>query len=70
MFHLLKRKKNTASSLPIVLFTLVLTSALQSWHLTLVFFNHQGQNRIGQSDYRRIPQDTAGSLDMDVFNGI
>ena len=24
----------------------------------------------GQSDYRRIPQDTAGSLDMGVLNGI
>ena len=24
----------------------------------------------GQSDYRRIPQDIAGSLDMGVFNGV
>ena len=27
-------------------------------------------SRMGQSDYRKIPQDTAGSLDMGVFNGI
>ena len=46
-FYLLKkRKKNTVLSLPRALFTLALTSALQSRHLTLVFFNHQGQNRI------------------------
>ena len=25
---------------------------------------------VGQSDYGMIPQDTAGSLDMGVFNGI
>ena len=40
-----KRKKITVLSLPRALFTLALTSALQSRHLTLVFFNHQGQNR-------------------------
>ena len=47
-FYLLKKKKekNPVSSLPRALFTLALTSALQSRHLTLVFFNHQGQNRI------------------------
>ena len=26
--------------------------------------------KMGQSDYCRIPQDTAGSLDMGLFNGI
>ena len=45
-FYLLKKDQNPVSSLPRVLFTLALTSALQSRHLTLVFFNHQGQNRI------------------------
>ena len=45
-FYLLKKEKNPVSSLPRALFTLALTSALQSRHLTLVFFNHQGQNRI------------------------
>ena len=45
-FYLLKREKNPVSSLPRALFTLALTSALHSRHLTLVFFNHQGQNRI------------------------
>ena len=39
-FYLLKKEKNV-SSLP-----RALTSALQSRHLTLAFFNHQGQNRI------------------------
>ena len=45
-FYLLKKEKNPVSFLPRALFTLALTSALQSWLLTLVFFNHQGQNRI------------------------
>ena len=45
-FYLLKKEKSPVSSLPRALFTLALTSALQSRHLTLVFFNHQGQNRI------------------------
>ena len=45
-FYLLKKEKNPVLFLPRVLFTLALTSALQSKHLTLVFFNHQGQNRI------------------------
>ena len=45
-FYLLKKEKNPVSSLPRALLTLALTSALQSRHLTLVFFNHQGQNRI------------------------
>ena len=40
-----KRKKGVLS-LPMALFTLALTSTLQSRHLTLVFFNHQEQNRI------------------------
>ena len=44
-FYLLKKEKNPVLSLPGALFTLALTSALQSRHLTLVFFNHQGQNR-------------------------
>ena len=45
-FFSLKKEKNPVSSLPRALFTLALTSALQSRHLTLVFFNNQGQNRI------------------------
>ena len=45
-FYLLKKEKNLVSFLPRALFTLALTSVLQSRHLTLVFFNHQGQNRI------------------------
>ena len=59
-FYLLKKEKNPVSSLPMALCTLALTSALQSRHLTLVFFNsdlykisnichcfnHQGRNRI------------------------
>ena len=45
-FYILKNENNPVSSLPRALFTLALTSALQSRHLTLVFFNHQGQNRI------------------------
>ena len=45
-FYLLKKEKNPVLSLPRALFTLALTSALQSRHLTHVFFNHQGQNRI------------------------
>ena len=40
-FYLLKKEKNPFSSLPMALFTLALTSAL-------VFFNHQGQNRINR----------------------
>ena len=40
-FYLLKKEKNPVSSLPRALFTL-----LQSRHLALVSFNHQGQNRI------------------------
>ena len=46
MFFVLKKEKNTVSSLPRALFTLALTSTLQSRHLKLNFFNHQGQNRI------------------------
>ena len=47
MFYLLKKENNIVSSLPRALFfTLALTSALQSRHLTIVFLNHQGQNRI------------------------
>ena len=46
MFYLLKKEKKTVLFLPRTLFTLAPTSALQSRHLTLVFFNHQGQNRI------------------------
>ena len=45
-FYLLKKENNPVSSLPRALFTLALTSALQFRYLTLVFFNHQGQNRI------------------------
>ena len=46
-FYLLKKKeKNPVSFLPRALFTLAMTSALHSRHLKLVFFNHQGQNRI------------------------
>ena len=45
-FYLLKKEENPVLSLPRAFFTLALTSALQSRHLTLVFFNHQGQNRI------------------------
>ena len=40
----IKKRKTTVLSLPRVLFTLDLTFALQSRHLTLVFFNHHGQN--------------------------
>ena len=47
-----KRKKSTVSSLPWALFTLALTSALQSRDLTLVFFNYQGQNRIASQPNR------------------
>ena len=43
--YLKKKEKNPVSFLPMALFTLALTSALQSRHLTLVLFNHQGQNR-------------------------
>ena len=43
--YLLKKEKNPVSFLPRALFTSALTSALQFRHLTLVFFNHQGQNR-------------------------
>ena len=43
MFYLMKDKNKTVSSLPRVLFTLALTSALQHY---VVFSNHQGQNRI------------------------
>ena len=43
--NLLKKEKNPVSFLPRALFTLALTSALQSRHLTLVLFNHQGQKR-------------------------
>ena len=46
MLNLSKKEKNTVLSLPKALFTLALTSVLQSMNLTLVFFNHQGQNRI------------------------
>ena len=46
MFYSLKKEKNTVWSLPRPLFTIALTSALQSRHITLVFFNKQGQNRI------------------------
>ena len=42
----IEKRKNTVSSLPRALFTLALTSALQSRHLTLVFFDHQEQNKI------------------------
>ena len=45
-FYLLKKEQNPVSFLRQALFTLALTSALQSRHLTLVFFNHQGQKRI------------------------
>ena len=45
-FYLLNKEKNPVSSLPRALFTLALTSALQSRHLTLAFFNHQGEDRI------------------------
>ena len=47
MFYLLKKKKSTVSSLPRALFTLALTSALQSRHPThYIISNHHGQNRI------------------------
>ena len=46
MIYLLKKEINTVSSLLRAIFILALISALQSRHLTLVFFNHQGQNRI------------------------
>ena len=39
-FYLLKKEKNPVLSLARALFTLALTSALQSRHLPLVFFNH------------------------------
>ena len=41
-FYLLKKEKNPFSSLPMALFTLALTSALQSRHLTLVFLIIKG----------------------------
>ena len=37
-FYLLKKEENPVLSLPRAFFTLALTSALQSRHLTLVFF--------------------------------
>ena len=42
-FYLLKKEKNPVSSLPRALFTLALTSALQSRHLTLVFLMIKGR---------------------------
>ena len=46
MFYLLKKKMILFHPCQGHFFTLALTSALQPRHLTLVFLNHQVQNRI------------------------
>ena len=49
----MKKQKNTVLSLPRALFTLALTSALQSRYLTLVFLIIKGSsNRITIETYR------------------
>ena len=54
MFYLLK--KGTVSSLPRALFTLALTSVLQSRHLTLyILFYYQGQKIITIQPNRFFP---------------